>query len=243
MPRTRRNWEQSSCYHITHRCQNKEFLFRYNKYRNFYVRTLFKTVQKYHIDVLDYIVTSNHVHLLVAAKAGIEISNGLRYLHGRIGQWYNNEKGHTGAFWSDRFHSTRIQSGTHLADCLLYIDLNMVRAGVVDHPAQWSHSAFPELTGKRQRCRIVNMKRLLKCLGMKDEETFRLWHEQLLHKKLSGKQLQREEYWSNSVAVGDKDWLEQLVKNQKLKRQKVIEADSSCYLRGSRGKFSKYQLT
>jgi putative transposase len=239
MPRARRGWEQGACYHITHRCRDKEYLFRYAKYRNFYVRTLFKAVQRYHIDVLNYIVTGNHVHLLVAAKDGIEISNGLRYLHGRIGQWYNNEKGHSGSFWGDRFHSTRIQTGTHLANCLLYIDLNMVRAGVVEHPVQWSHSAYMELAGKRQRCHIVNMKRLLKCLGMRDEEMFRLWHEQLLLDKLSEKQLQREEYWSNSVAVGERDWLEQLIKGQKLKRQKVVEAKSACFLRGSRGKFSK----
>jgi REP-associated tyrosine transposase len=231
MPRKRRGWQKGACYHITHRCHNREFLFHYAKYRNFYIRTLFKAVQRYHIDVLDYIVTSNHVHLLIAAKEGTEISDGLRYLHGRIGQWHNSQKETSGSFWSDRFHSTRIQDGAHLARCLLYIDLNMVRAGVVDHPAEWTDSAYRELTGQRQRCRIINMPRLLNCLAMKDEDTFRRWHERVLNEKLTQKN-HREAYWSNAVAVGEKEWLEQLVKNQRLKRHVIIEKEESCYLQG-----------
>lgn len=54
MPRKRRGWIKGACYHITHRCHNQEFLFRYAKYRNFYVRTLFSSVQRYHVDVLRY---------------------------------------------------------------------------------------------------------------------------------------------------------------------------------------------
>ena len=42
-----------------------------------------------------------------------------------------------------------------------------------------------------------------------------------------------------TLAVGEKDWLEELVKERKLKRQKVMEAKSVCYLSGAPGKFSK----
>lgn len=234
MPRKRRGWQPGACYHITHRCHNREFLFRYVKYRNFYTRTLFKAVQRYRMDVLDYIVTSNHVHLLVRAKDGTEISNGLRYLHGQMGQWHNKQKESSGSFWADRFHSTRIQDGGHLARCLLYIDLNMVRAGVVDHPSEWSHSAYKELRGGRQRCCIINMPRLLNSLAMKDEKTFRCWHERVVAEKLTLEN-RREEYWSKSVAAGDREWLEQLVKTRQLKRHNIIEDGETCYLRGLNG--------
>ena len=48
-------------------------------------------------------------------------------------------KGHRrhGAFWEDRYHATAIDADDHLNRCLVYIDLNMVRAGVVNHPAKW----------------------------------------------------------------------------------------------------------
>jgi len=127
------------------------------------------------MDVLDYVCTSDHVHLLAAAKQGPEISNAMRRVHGRMGQWHNGQRRQSGAFWADRYHATRIQSGTHLSRCLLDIDVNMVRAGAVRHPANWEHSAWSELTGCRQRYGIVNTARLLKCLGMGSEEAFRDW--------------------------------------------------------------------
>jgi hypothetical protein len=44
------------------------------------------------------------------------------------------------AFWEDRYHATAIEAGNHLRRCLVHIDLNMVRAGVVKHPSEWAHS-------------------------------------------------------------------------------------------------------
>ena len=233
MPRKRRGWEPSACYHITHRCHNRKFLFRFSKYRQFYVRQLFEGVQRYGTDVLDYICTGNHVHLLVAAKEGPEISNTMRYVHGRIGQWHNGQRGQSGAFWGDRYHATRIQSGRHLSRCLLYIDLNMVRAGAVKLPSEWEHSAWSELTGVRQRYRIVNMNRLLTCLWMEDEQTFRQWHEQSIQELLQLEELKRETFWSTSPAVGDREWLTDLAAARQLKRHRIMEAGDVCYLKGT----------
>ncbi len=47
-----------------------------------------------------------------------------------------------------------------------YIGLNMVRAGAVNHPAEWGACGYHELTGRRQRYRIVDVPLLLNCLGM-----------------------------------------------------------------------------
>jgi REP-associated tyrosine transposase len=84
---------------------------------------LFEMRKRYRVDILDYIVTSNHVHLLLTARKGKNISDGLRHLHGRVAQFYNLENKKQGSFWSDRFHSTLIQDGQHLGKCLFYIDL------------------------------------------------------------------------------------------------------------------------
>jgi REP element-mobilizing transposase RayT len=65
------------------------FLFKYDKYKDFYKRQLFKMKSRYRykVDILDYIITSNHVHLLVKINEwpgdfrGVEVSA----LHGRMG--------------------------------------------------------------------------------------------------------------------------------------------------------------
>ena len=64
----------------------RKFLFRFAKYRNFCTRHSFEMRKRYKIDILNYMVTSNHIHLLLSSKKGERISEGLRYLQGRIGQ-------------------------------------------------------------------------------------------------------------------------------------------------------------
>lgn len=236
MARKKRVWAPGACYHITHRCNGQEFLFRFQKYRNFYVRHLFKASRRYGMDVLDYIVTCNHVHLLVTARQGAEISEALRYLHGVVGQFHNLQREKSGAFWNDRYHATRIQDGGHLSRCLLYIDLNMVRAGVVRHPSKWTHSAWNELSGTRERCRIVNRERLLECLRMGDMDQFTQWHRQAIDGKLRVADLRREAFWSSAFAVGDAGWLGQLAKQQGLKRHEVVAGAGLSYLRGVGGR-------
>jgi len=57
-------------------------------------------------------VTSNHIHLLVADDWGREvIPNSMQLVAGRTGQEYNQRKGRKGAYWEDRYHATAVESG------------------------------------------------------------------------------------------------------------------------------------
>ncbi len=57
----------------------------------------------------------------------------------------HRRKNRKGAFWEDRYHATAIESGDYLIRSLVYIDLNMVRNGVVAHPSAWPHSGYNEI--------------------------------------------------------------------------------------------------
>ncbi len=70
---------------------------------------------------------------------------------GRTGQAYNERRGRRGAFWEDRYHATAVDSGVYLARCVVYVDLNMVRAGAVSHPRDWRWCGYHELSGSRRR--------------------------------------------------------------------------------------------
>jgi REP element-mobilizing transposase RayT len=99
---------------------------------------LFEAKQRYGLRVLNHTTTSNHIHLLVVDGKEVDtIRCSLRLIAGRTGQHYNQRKQRRGAFWEDRYHATAVGSGEHLIQCLVYIDLNMVRTGVVGHPKQW----------------------------------------------------------------------------------------------------------
>ncbi len=73
------------------------------------------------------------------------ISKSIQLIAGRTGQEYNNRKSRKGAFWEDRYHATAVESEMHLFKCLVYMDFNMVRAGVVNHPEQRAPGGYQEI--------------------------------------------------------------------------------------------------
>ena len=185
--------------------------------------------RRFKVDVLNYTITSNHIHLLFWVRKGTELSRAMQFVQGEFGQYYNKRKSREGAFWRDRYHSTLIESGEHLARCLFYIDLNMVRAGVVAHPAEWAHGGHRELAGTRQRYRLINLSRLIKCLGHEDGdvEAFHRWYTDTLTDKLAAGRQVREPYWSQAFAVGERMWLEDIYKQFNFKRKRILSSDRS----------------
>ena len=134
MPRANRYFLEGYVWHITHRCHKRDFLLKLKKDREAWVKWLYEATKRYGLTVLNYCVTSNHIHLLVQSNSQDDIPRSMQLIAGRTAQEYNSRKSRKGGYWEDRYHATAIQSGDHLIRCMIYIDLNMVRNGVVKHP-------------------------------------------------------------------------------------------------------------
>ena len=115
MPRANRHHLAGYVWHITQRCHRKQFLLKFARDRRAWMRWLYEARKRHGFIVLDYTVTSNHVHLLVRDGARGEIARSLQLVAGRTGQGYNERKGRRGAFWEDRCHASAIETGEHLA--------------------------------------------------------------------------------------------------------------------------------
>jgi putative transposase len=198
------------CYHVTHRCQERRFLLRFKQDRRQYLARLREALHKWSVSVLNYMVTSNHVHLLFWAESPAQVSAVMQYVAGAAAQDYNRRKGREGAFWRGRFRPTLVQSGTHLSRCFFYIDLNMVRAGVVSHPSEWEGGAYAELTRPPKRRRLIDRVRLFQCLECVTEPQFTEWYEATLRQECARGYRVRESYWTEAAAVGGRDWVETL---------------------------------
>ena len=196
---------------------------------------LFEAVKRYKVNFLDYQITSNHVHLLVYKSPKSDIAKGLQYADGRIGQKFNIDRKRHGSFWSGRYYATRIQNGTHLRHCLLYIDLNMVRAGVVKTPFEWEYSAFDDFYGQKHRYKIINIRKLLECLEFDDINIFRDWHKRNIDEiliKEKKENLERRKIWTTAAAIGDKSWLEENAETTGLKQYHIKPAGNQYFLEG-----------
>ena len=210
MGRRPRSRSRPCCYHITQRCQERRFLLKFAIDRRNYVRRLYYFSRTSPVSVLNYMVTSNHVHLLLWSKQAKDISVLLRDLQGNTARDYNRRKGREGALWSGRYHPTLIENGKHLGRCLFYLDLNMVRARACEHPREWDACGYHELSGQRQRYQVIDQVRLARCLGHPSTAGFRQWYENTLTEKLSRAESEREPYWSKALAVGSIGWIKSM---------------------------------
>ncbi|MCP5005797.1 MAG: transposase, partial [Planctomycetes bacterium] len=132
MARAKRHYIPGQIWHLTHRCHKREFLLKLVMDRRKWLQWLFEAKKRYGLIILNYTVTSNHIHLLVLDDGGRDvIPDAIKLVAGRTGQEYNLRKKRKGAFWEDRYHATAIENEQHLLRCISYIDLNMVRNGVV----------------------------------------------------------------------------------------------------------------
>ena len=121
MPRANRYYLPGYVWHITHRCHKREFLLKFDKDKRRWIHWLFEAKKRYGLCVLNYMVTSNHVHLLIYENKVGTISKSLQLIAGRVGQEYNIRKTRKGAFWEDRYHATVIGTENYLIHCSILI--------------------------------------------------------------------------------------------------------------------------
>jgi len=223
MPRSNRYILPGRLYHITHRCHDRKFLLGAAADRTEYRRRLGAALDRFGVSLLSYAITSNHTHEILTSPNEKRISQMMQSLEGKFAEYYNARKGRRGAFWEDRFHSTMIQEGSHLLDCMVYIDLNMVRCGVVNHPEQWEWCGYHELVGDRKRFRIIDHDLLGKLLGPLAQD-FLVSYRSEIERAIAAKRLSRESWWTESIAVGSREYVLQ-IEEQTRKRKKRIRSE------------------
>lgn len=206
MPRANRHFIAGQVWHLTQRCHQKQFLLKFQMDRRRWLYWLYQARKRYGISVLNYMVTSNHVHLLVHDHGNNAIPPSMQLIAGRTAQEFNKRQGRTGAFWEDRYHATAVQTHTHLARCLVYIDLNMVRAGEVSHPEEWSCSGYHEAKNPRVRGSRIDMPSLCRLLQFDNPQQLLKAREQWIDSQMTTGDLKRESYWTESVAVGNLEY-------------------------------------
>ena len=207
MARANRHHLPDYVWHITHRCHKKEFLLKFDKDKKLWMRWLFEAKKRFGLTILNFTVTSNHVHLLVYdGKANI-IPKSIQLIAGRTGREYNQRKKRKGAYWEDRYHATAVKTGEHLIRCMAYIDLNMVRAGVVRHPREWMYGGYHEIQKPKQRYSLINRQRLTALLEIKDEDKLPEYHRNWVEEIIQNRSNQRDAKWTESIAVGDKQFV------------------------------------
>ncbi len=79
------------------------------------------------------------------------LSEFVREIKVGFARYYNRRHHRRGYFWGDRFKSVIVEKGDTLINCLAYIDLNPLRAGLVDRPEayRWNSLGYHVQTGNK----------------------------------------------------------------------------------------------
>ncbi|MFW8602566.1 transposase, partial [Desulfobacterota bacterium M19] len=88
--------------------------------------------------------------------------------------------------------------------------MNMVRAGVVKHPSEYSLSGFNEIQRPPKRYTVIDRSVLLDFFCIGDEEHFRKEHYCWVEEELHTDAMKRKEWWSESIAVGSKAFVKKI---------------------------------
>lgn len=70
-----------------------------------------------------------------------DVSEYMRNIQSAFARWYNRSFDRRGRFWADRFKSVYLAGARAVLDCMLYVELNPVRAGLVERPEDWVGSS------------------------------------------------------------------------------------------------------
>ena len=211
MARAQRHYIPGQIWHITHRCHKREFLLKFSKDRHRWLQWLFEAKKRYGLTILNYTATSNHIHLLVVGDDDRDvIPNSIKLIAGRTGQEFNQRKNRKGAFWEDRYHATAVESGEHLFQCLVYIDLNMVRAGVVKHPTEWPFCGYNEIQKPKKKNILIDYHKLTELLGFDSYNEVIKYHKSWVETYLENGNNVRDDKWTKSIAVGNRNFIEKV---------------------------------
>lgn len=133
--------------HVIQRGNNRNACFRVDSDYLTYLSYLRFLTAKYSCDVHAYCLMTNHVHLLLTPSE----SDACGYLFRDLGRCYvryfNRRHSRTGTLWEGRFRSCLVESADYVIACHRYVELNPVRARMVDEPASYPWSSHAVNTG------------------------------------------------------------------------------------------------
>jgi REP-associated tyrosine transposase len=128
--------------HIIQRGNNRQICFASEQDLAIYASWLEEYAHKFNVAVHAWVFMTNHVHLLATPYVNGAVSKMMQALGRRYVRYFNREYRRTGTLWEGRFKASLVQSENYLLACQRYIELNPIRAGMVEDPADYRWSSY-----------------------------------------------------------------------------------------------------
>lgn len=128
--------------HLIQRGNNRAACFYADDDYRFYLDCLGDAARNTGCDLHAYVLMTNHVHLLVTPREQDSLSRLMQSVGRRYVQYINYTYQRTGTLWEGRYKASLIDSERYFLTCSRYIELNPVRAAMVNDPGDYRWSSY-----------------------------------------------------------------------------------------------------
>lgn len=188
--------------HVTQRGVNRCAIFIDDADRHHYRRLLRDACRKHSVAIHAFVLMDNHVHLLLSAAEAGCVSRALRQAGQSYVQSFNQRHGRVGTLWQGRFKSSLVDSEAYLLRVMRYIELNPVRAAMVERPEDYRWTSVHTHLGNTEDP-LLTLHPIYTALGAnrtRRAAAYRTW----LYAPLAPDELARiRTYMSQEKALGD----------------------------------------
>jgi len=127
--------------HIVQRGHNRAAVFFEDEDYLAYIDWLKQAALKYRCHVHAYVLMTNHIHILASPEDNEGITRMMQYIGRYYVPYINRKYGRSGSLWEGRYKASLVQEETYLLQCMRYIEMNPVRAGMVKSPLDYRWSS------------------------------------------------------------------------------------------------------
>ena len=142
MPRRSRIIVSGVPIHVIQRGNNRQACFYTEEDFQYYLDWLQEYAGLTDCAIHSFVLMTNHVHLLLTPAEDSSVGELMKRLGQRYVQYVNRTYDRSGSLWEGRFRSCIAQQENYLLVCQRYIELNPVRAGMVEHPGEYRWSSY-----------------------------------------------------------------------------------------------------
>jgi putative transposase len=170
-------------YHIINRGNNHQPIFFCDDDYLYFLESIELAKEKYPCRIYSFVLMTNHIHLLLE-PAGDDgnLANFMKHILQRHGQYINKFYRRSGTLWEGRFKSSPISLDRHLMACSRYIEMNPVRAAIVEKPDDYVFSSYGTKTGSK-KLKFLDYDPTYMALGNTDQER-QVAYQSLFHESI-----------------------------------------------------------
>lgn len=209
MPRKPRFYLPNIPVHIVHRGHSREPVFFEAQDYATYAYWVAESAKRYKIAVHAFVLMTNHIHLLITPPDGESVSRFMQFIGRRYVPYINHKYGKSGSIWEGRYKASLVQAEAYFLTVMRYIELNPVRAGMVESPSHYRWSSFCHNAGIRE-IGFIRFHEAYLALGKQGEDRYRAY-KALFSRHIDDTAMKKiSDAWQTGTPLGSEYFIEKV---------------------------------